>query len=104
MDGKILAVGSAADVVDLGGNFAMPGMHDLHVHFEGFYNATMLEGKTLRYTGEETSIAELQDKLKEYAGKWGWSYFPELTREQHKNGMPKIIGLRASKMSNRTGS
>jgi len=45
----------------------MPGLHDLHIHFEGFYNAEMLAGKTLRYTGEESSIAELQEKLRAYA-------------------------------------
>ena len=76
-DGSFVVVGSVTDmtavtgdetnVVDLGGKFVMPGLHDLHVHFEGFYNAAMLEGKTLRYSGEETSIAELQSKLRAYA-------------------------------------
>lgn len=189
-DGIITVVGSNADmqpvtggktrVVDLGGRFVMPGLHDLHLHFEGFYNAAMLEGKTLRYTGEEQSIAELQTKLREYAdnnpdlevlfaeqlpqalfpnlsptrafidevvadrvvvmlsdseheallntaalakegitadtpdpfggeivrnangeatgwlkekaaGMWGWPYFPELTREQHREGMQAVM-------------
>ena len=76
-DGKFVVVGTNADVADmtgdatevveLGGKFVMPGLHDLHVHFEGFYNAKMLAGKTLRYTGEESSIAELQEKLRAYA-------------------------------------
>lgn len=189
-DGAFLVVGSNADVaavtgdatklIELGGAFAMPGIHDTHVHFEGFYNAEMLAGKTLRFTGEEASIAELQAKLKAYAeanpkldvlfaeqlpqtlfpnmsptrafideivpdravvmlsdseheallntlaleregitadtkepfggeivkdaegyptgwlkekaaGLWGWSYFPELTREQHRDGMLAVI-------------
>ena len=189
-NGKFLLVGTNADVaaitgdttevVDLDENFVMPGLHDLHLHFEGFYNANMLAGKTLRYTGEETSIAELQEKLRAYAesnpelevlfaeqlpqalfpdlsptrafidevvpdrivvmlsdseheallntkaleregitaetpepfggeivkdsdgqptgwlkekaaGMWGWSYFPELTREQHEEGMRATI-------------
>ena len=189
-DGNILLVGSNADiaevmgdateVVDLDGKFMMPGLHDLHIHFEGFYNETMLAGKTLRYTGEEQSIEELQDKLRAYAesnpeleylfaeqlpqalfpnlsptrafideivpdrvvvmlsdseheallntmaleregitadtpepfggeivkdsdgiptgwlkekaaGMWGWPYFPDLTREQHKQGMLSVV-------------
>ena len=188
--GRFVAIGSNADVeavtgestevIDLGGQFAMPGLHDLHLHFEGFYNATMLAGKTLRFTGEETSIAELQEKLRAYAeanpdldtlfgeqlpqalfpnlsptrafideivpdrpvvilsdseheallntkaleregitadtpvpfggeivkdadgvptgwlkesaaGQWGWSHFPELKREQHKQGMLAVV-------------
>ena len=62
-DGKFLLVGSNDDaaqvtgpqseVVDLGGKFVMPG---LHIHFEGFYNAEMLEGKTL------PGLAALSDK------------------------------------------
>jgi len=189
-DGKFITVGSLVDVesvigtstevIDLGGRFVMPGLHDLHLHFEGFYNATMLAGNTLRFTGEETSIAELQEKLRAYAeanpdldtlfgeqlpqalfpnlsptrafideivpdrpvvilsdseheallntkalkregitadtpvpfggeivkdadgvptgwlkesaaGQWGWSHFPELTREQHKQGMLAVV-------------
>ena len=189
-DGKFLLVGSndeaaqvtgpQSEVVDLAGKFVMPGIHDLHIHFEGFYNAEMLAGKTLRYTGEESSIAQLQEKLRVYAeanpdldvlfaeqlpqtlfpnmsptrafidevvpdrvvvmlsdseheallntraleregvtadtpepfggeivkdadgqptgwlkekaaGLWGWSYFPELTREQHRDGMLAVI-------------
>lgn len=78
-DGKFLKVGFASEMkevtgdntkmIDLKGRFVMPGLHDLHLHLEGFYNAKMMEGKTLRYTGEEKSIAELQAKLKNYADK-----------------------------------
>ena len=53
--------GDATETADLGGKFVMLGFHDLHVHFEGFCNAEMLAGRTLRYTGEELAIAELQD-------------------------------------------
>jgi predicted amidohydrolase YtcJ len=189
-NGEFLIVGSNAEVeavsgdetevIDLAGRFVMPGLHDLHLHFEGFYNATMLEGKTLRYAGTESSIEELQAKLEAYAeanpdlavlfaeqlpqalfpnlsptrafidevvpdrpvvmlsdseheallntralamegitaetpdpvggeivkdsegqptgylkeraaGMWGWPHFPELTREQHKQGMLGVI-------------
>ena len=189
-DGSFLVVGSDAEVanvtgestrvIDLAGSFAMPGLHDLHLHFEGFYNATMLAGTTLRYSGDESSISELQDKLVAYAeanpeldvlfveqlplslfpglsptrefidavlpdrtvvmlsdseheallntraleregitgateepfggeivkddageptgflkeraaGMWGWPYFPELTREQHRDGMLAVV-------------
>ncbi len=192
-DGKFLVVGSNADVeavtgegtevVDLGGRFVMPGLHDLHLHFEGFYTSKALEGKSLRYTTQESSIEELQAKLKDYAdanpeldvlfaeqlpqalfpnlsptrqfideivpdrvvvmlsdseheallntkalekegitvdtkapfggeivrdpetdeptgwlkesaaGKWGWPYFPQLTREQHEEGMRSTVKM-----------
>jgi len=52
-----------AKIVDLEGRFVMPGIHDTHIHFEGFYNAKQLKGRVLRYTGEEKSIDELQAKL-----------------------------------------
>ena len=36
-------------------------------HFEGFYTSKTLEGKSLRYTTQESSIEKLQRKLKAYA-------------------------------------
>lgn len=76
-DGKILAIGSDSDVfefkgkntklIDLKKKFVMPGIHDTHIHFEGFYNAKQLEGKTLRYSGDEKTVEELQVKLKDFA-------------------------------------
>lgn len=78
--GNIIFIGSDEDaiafteniettVVDLDGKFVMPGIHDTHIHFEGFYNAKQLKGKTLRYDGTEKSIEELQLKLADYASK-----------------------------------
>jgi predicted amidohydrolase YtcJ len=76
-DGKFIAVGSHAlveavtgkgtEVVDLGGAFAMPGVQDTHLHFESAYLAGMLEGKMLKFTEEQESIADLQGALKAYA-------------------------------------
>ncbi len=77
VDGKIAAIGSNEEVqkvatsnaktIDLEGQFVMPGLHDTHLHFEGFYTSRIMGDKVLRYNGEEKSIEELQLKLKEYA-------------------------------------
>ena len=75
-DGRILAVGSSADikavtgdathVTDLGGKFAMPGFIDAHIHLGSFYLASKLEGKLLRFPGG-ASKQEMQSMLREYA-------------------------------------
>jgi predicted amidohydrolase YtcJ len=75
-DGKIMAVGSSADVqsmagdrtdvVDLEGRLAMPGLIDAHIHLGGFYMADKLEGKLLRFPGG-SSKAEMRSLLAEYA-------------------------------------
>ena len=76
-DGAFIAVGSNADieavtgndteVVDLGGRFVMPGLHDTHLHFESAYRSPMLEGAMLTYTPDHDTIEELQQALVEYA-------------------------------------
>ena len=190
-DGKLTFVGSDTDaqihigetteVIDLGGKFVMPGIHDTHLHFESFYTSAMLEGKMLTLPAAEESLEELQELLKDYAdnnpdlevlfgeglraelfpdasptkafidevvpdrpvvlltgsehetlhnsaalamagvtaetevpdggeividketgeptgflkesaaGKWGWVHFPQLTREQHREGMQALV-------------
>ena len=75
--GKFIAVGSAADaevvidddteVIDLGGQFMMPGVQDTHLHFESAYLSGMLEGKMLKFTDEQKSVEDLQAALKAYA-------------------------------------
>ncbi len=75
-DGTFVAIGTNADVeamidsdtkvIDLNGRFAMPGMHDLHVHAEQVYIGEMLGDALLNFTGEATSIEALQELLKDY--------------------------------------
>ena len=76
-DGKFIAVGSNADakslngditkVVDLGGKFVMPGIHDAHLHFESAYQPQMLGDKMMRLGPEHDSIEKIQKAIKEYA-------------------------------------
>lgn len=78
-DGKILAVGSdeaiassigeSTKVIDLGGKFMMPGLHDAHVHIEQAYKADMLGDQMLTFPADIATIKELQELLKEYADK-----------------------------------
>ena len=75
-DGKFLAVGSNADVkkmtgentelVDLKGGFAMPGMHDIHLHIQNAYTADALEGKLLFIPGGIQSLDELEKVIREF--------------------------------------
>jgi predicted amidohydrolase YtcJ len=77
-DGKFLIVGSNADVdtaiddttkvVDLNGQFVVPGFHDTHVHIEQAYIADQL-GDALLTFSSDASIEEMQVALKEYADK-----------------------------------
>jgi len=75
-DGKFLVVGSDADiesvtgegteVVDLGGGFAMPGIHDTHIHPTGVY--TYEEGGELLFS-ESTPPDEIIEIIKDFAQK-----------------------------------
>jgi hypothetical protein len=77
-DGEFVAVGSDADVkvlaggeteiVDLGGKFAMPGLHDTHVHMEQAYIADTL-GDALLTFPPGASVEEMQELLKAFAEK-----------------------------------
>ena len=60
-------MGTDTKVIDLGGKFVMPGLHDTHLHFESFYSSEMLEGAMLKFSAEQTSIEQLQQALKAYA-------------------------------------
>jgi len=93
-DGKFLVVGSNADVeavtgedtevVDLGGKFVMPGIHDTHVHPTLVYSYE--EGGELLFP-ESLSKEEVLDVLREYVAenpdknwirgqKWSTTLFP----------------------------
>lgn len=76
-DGKFIAVGSSTEVesykssktkiIDLGKKFAMPGLHDTHVHLEQAYIADTVGKQMLTFPEDETDITKLQALLKEYA-------------------------------------
>jgi len=78
-DGKIISVGTDDEidgnigkntkVIDLGGKFVMPGLHDPHVHIEQAYKGEILGGQLLTFSANASSIKELQQLLKEYADK-----------------------------------
>jgi predicted amidohydrolase YtcJ len=78
-DGGFIAVGTSDEVetvtdgdtkvIDLGGKFAMPGLHDTHVHMEQSYKGDILGEALLTFPEEETSIKKLQELLKDYADK-----------------------------------
>jgi len=78
-DGRFMFVGSNEDVkasigekttvIDLGGKFVMPGLHDPHVHLEQAYKGDLLDEQMLTFPVDELSIKELQKLLKEYADK-----------------------------------
>lgn len=75
-DGKFVAVGSNSEideligdnteVIDLNGGFAMPGIHDTHIHPSGVY--TFEEAGELLFP-ESTPTDEIIDILKDYAHK-----------------------------------
>ncbi|MEJ2136073.1 MAG: amidohydrolase [Desulfofustis sp.] len=75
-DGKFVAVGSAADitamtgdgtkVINLNGHFAMPGLHDIHLHMQNAYTADALEGELLFIPPGITSIDELEQVIRKY--------------------------------------
>ena len=75
-DGKFIAAGSADNVkavtgeatkvIDLQGRFAMPGLHDIHLHIQNAYTADALEGKLLFIPGGIESIDELEGVIREY--------------------------------------
>jgi predicted amidohydrolase YtcJ len=76
-DGSFLVVGSTAEVeavtgentkvVDLGGKFAMPGLHDIHLHIQNAYTADALEGELLFFPSGVESVDELGEIFREYA-------------------------------------
>jgi hypothetical protein len=78
-DGKIIAVGAddevdgnigkSTKVIDLGGKFLMPGLHDPHVHIEQAYIGDILGDQLLTFPANASSVKELQELLKEYADK-----------------------------------
>jgi len=78
-DGVFIAVGKSREVekfkgkdtmvVDLAGKFAMPGLHDAHVHLEQAYIADVVGDKMLTFPVGATSIKDLQKLLKDYADK-----------------------------------
>ena len=59
--------GQETRVVDLGGKFAMPGLHDTHLHLEQAYIAEVVGQKMLSFPAGETDIGRMQQALKEYA-------------------------------------
>jgi predicted amidohydrolase YtcJ len=75
-DGKFIAVSSAGNVkavtgkatkvIDLQGRFAMPGLHDIHLHVQNAYTADALEGQLLFIPPDIKSIDELAKVLKDY--------------------------------------
>jgi predicted amidohydrolase YtcJ len=77
-DSKFLVVGSntkvnavtgdGTKVIDLKGQFVMPGFHDTHVHIEQAYIADKL-GDALLSFPVGASIEKMQELLKEYAEK-----------------------------------
>jgi len=78
-DGKIIYVGTDdeidanigknTEVIDLGGKFVMPGLHDPHVHIEQAYKGEILGDQLLTFSANASFIKELQQLLKEYADK-----------------------------------
>ena len=77
--GKFIAVGTTADIeklkgdntkiVDLGGKFAMPGLHDQHVHMEQAYKGEILGDSMLNFPPEVDSSEEAGKILKAFAQK-----------------------------------
>jgi len=75
-DGEFIGVGNLAEieafngpetkVVDLEGRFAMPGLHDTHVHMESAYTPEILGKSGLNFPSGKT-VPELQAILKEFA-------------------------------------
>lgn len=111
-DGKFIKVGSKADVdkfkgsstkvIDLKGQFAMPGVQDNHIHISN-------EGQTIETVSHKLFVSELatpkeiQDALLKYAnenpdekwitgGKWGNKHFPE--GRPHKSFIDEVIADR----------
>lgn len=76
-DGIFIAVGGSTEVekykdskttiIDMGRRFAMPGLHDTHVHLEQAYIADTVGKQMLTFPEDETDIAKLQSLLKKYA-------------------------------------
>jgi predicted amidohydrolase YtcJ len=59
--------GENTEVVDLQGAFAMPGIHDAHLHFESAYMPEMNASRMFSFDSGAKSVAELGRALKEYA-------------------------------------
>lgn len=78
-DGKFIAVGSANDVkavtgdstkvVDLGGKFVLPGLHDQHVHIEQAYKGEILGEQLLTFPATVDTPKEAAKLLKDFAAK-----------------------------------
>jgi predicted amidohydrolase YtcJ len=77
--GEIVALGSTDDmaavtgddteVIDLDGKFAMPGIHDIHLHIQNAYTADAVEGKLLFFPNGIESVEELGKIFRDYAEK-----------------------------------
>ena len=78
-DGAFLAVGTSEEikavtgketnVVDLGGKFAMPGLHDQHVHMEQAYKGDILADSLLRFPPDVATREEAGKVLRAFAAK-----------------------------------
>ena len=76
-DGTFIAVGTVEEaramvgedtkIVDLGGKFAMPGLHDTHVHLEQAYQPEILGEAMLSFPGDTATIESAQKHLVEFA-------------------------------------
>lgn len=64
-----LLIGKETQVVDLGGKFAMPGLHDQHVHIEQAYKGEILEKEMLNFPGDVATAEQASALLKEFAAK-----------------------------------
>jgi predicted amidohydrolase YtcJ len=110
-DGKFIKVGSNADVekfigdktevIDLGGKFAMPGMHDLHAH-PAYKYAYKIDGQ-LDFPSTATK-AEIQAALKDHVAKhpeqkwirgkqWAHALFPNI--KMPKEFIDEVVSDRA---------
>ena len=68
-EGAKAFIGTETKVIDLGGKFAMPGMHDQHVHMEQSYKADIVGDSMLSFPPEVDSAEKAGKLLKEFAAK-----------------------------------
>ncbi len=102
-------IGDSTDVVDLGGRFVMPGIHDTHVHPPLVY--VFEEGGDLLFP-ETLSKEEIQDTLRKYVDthpdekdirgeKWATSLFPG--GKAHKSFLDEVVSDRPVMLLDETG-